>query len=580
MGCVTRSTRGSGSTLELPRSAPSRRNGEDQMTESKGNGVSRRQVLSGAAKAAVLAVTGTGGMAAPAIAQQNKDRIIFAMSQEPVQFNPLLYVNTGTENVPESCMFDALWDVDGTGTFVPNLATAVPTRANGGISPDGLVWKVNLKRDVKWSDGQPFTGKDVEFTYQTIINPKVAVRSRGGFDSIKNFKVVDDYTVEMELARPFTPFLWAWQNMHIVPAHLLKGEADINTAPYNSQPVGSGPFMLKSRVAGSHMIYERNPNYHRGPAKVAQFIHKFVPDLLVMYGQIKTGEIDFLSLQGVPSDRWEEAVKLPGLDFLKTPTPFVQFIYFNCGKPQFADPKVRKALYMALEMQKSLDDIYFGTWARTLSYLHPTHWAYNHALKEETPNPELAAKMLDEAGWRVGADGIREKGGVKMQFTMSTTAGNQARQGCQALFQQNWKKIGVAMEIKNMPASVVWGEYTTKSQFDTLLVGWDPTVGMDPDYTARCHSKQIPVKDGAGSNYVQYQNPEVDRLLELGVTQSEQADRKATYAKIQQILLDEVPFAPQGGSYEGDLKKKGLIGVKPNQYVTSYSWNVQEWGWA
>jgi hypothetical protein len=143
---------------------------------------------------------------------------------------------------------------------------------------------------------------------------------------------------------------------------------------------------------------------------------------------------------------------------------------------------------------------------------------------------------------------------------------------CQALFQQNWKKIGVAMEIKNMPASVVWGEYTTKSQFDTLLVGWNPTIGMDPDYTARCHSKQIPVKDGAGSNYVQYQNPEVDRLLELGVTQSEQADRKATYAKIQQILLDEVPFAPQGGSYEGDLKKKGLIGVKPNQYVTSYSW--------
>src|SRR4029077_12557077 len=134
-------------------------------------------VLSGAAKAAALAVTGAGGFAAPAIAQQNKDRIIFAMSQEPVQFNPLLYVNTGTENVPESCMFDALWDVDENGVFIPNLAVEVPTRANGGISADGLVWKVNLKRDVKWSDGQPFTAKDVEFTYQTIMNPKAAVRS-------------------------------------------------------------------------------------------------------------------------------------------------------------------------------------------------------------------------------------------------------------------------------------------------------------------------------------------------------------------------------------------------------------------
>jgi peptide/nickel transport system substrate-binding protein len=543
------------------------------------NGLSRRQVLSGAAKAAALAFT-SPGIAAPAIAQQNKDRIIFAMSQEPVQFNPLLYVNTGTENVPESCMFDALWDVDDKGVFIPNLAVEVPSRANGGISTDGLVWKVNLKRDVKWSDGHPFTAKDVEFTYQTIMNPKVAIRSRGGFDTIKTFKVVDDHTVEMELARPFTPFVWAWQNMHIVPEHLLKGYADINTAAYNSQPIGTGPFLLKSRVAGSHMVYERNPNYHRGPAKVAQFIHKFVPDLQVMYAQIKTGEIDYLGLQGAPPDRWQDAAKLPGLDFLPTPTPFVQFIYFNCGKPQFADPKVRKALYLACEMQKSLTDIYFDTYRRTLSYLHTTHWAYNRALKEETPNPELAARMLDEAGWRVGADGIREKGGVKLQFTMSTTAGNNARQGCQALFQQNWKKIGVAMEIKNMPASVVWGEYTTQSQFDTLLVAWEPTIGMDPDYTARCHSKQIPVKFGAGSNYVQYQNPEVDRLLELGVTQTEQADRKVTYAKIQQILLDEVPFAPQGGSFFGEMKKKGLVGVRPNQYVPSPTWNVYEWGWA
>jgi peptide/nickel transport system substrate-binding protein len=206
-----------------------------------GVGITRRDALAGAAKGALLAATGTGTFAAPAIAQQNKDRIIFAMSQEPVQFNPLLYVNTGTENVPESCMFDALWDVDENGTFVANLATVVSTRANGGISPDGLIWEVTLRRDVKWTDGQPFTARDVEFTYQTIINPKVAVRSRAGFDSIKNLKLVDDYTVEIELARPFTPFIWAWQNMHIVPAHLLKGEADINTAPYNSQPIGTGP---------------------------------------------------------------------------------------------------------------------------------------------------------------------------------------------------------------------------------------------------------------------------------------------------------------------------------------------------
>jgi peptide/nickel transport system substrate-binding protein len=529
----------------------------------------------------IKAGTATGlVLAAPAIAQQRRERIILGTTQEPVQFNPLLYVNSGTENIPEACLFDALWDVNERGEFVPNLAARIPTPENGDISADGRTWRINLKRDVKWSDGQPFTARDVEFTYQTIMNPKVAVRSRGGFDLIESFKKVDDYTVEMKLARPFVPFLWAWQNMHIVPHHLLSAEADLNTSAFNAKPVGTGPYLLRSRTAGSHMIYEANPNYHRGPAKIRQFIHKFVPDQLVAYGQARTGEIDYLGVIGVPADRWTEAAKLPDRTFIALGQPWVQFIYFNCGKPQFRDPRVRRALYLATEMQKSIDDIYFGTNKRTLSYLHATHWAYNPDLKDGTANPQGAAKMLDEAGWKVGADGIREKDGVKLKFTMSTTAGSPSRQATQALFQQNWKAIGVDMEIKNMPASVVWGEYTTKSQFDTLLVSWEPTIGMDPDYTARCHSAMIPVKSGTGSNYTQYENKEVDHLLELGVTQANTTERKKTYARLQEILLEEVPFAPQLAVYQGQLTNKALQGIKPNQYVVDAAWNVHEWSWA
>lgn len=547
------------------------------MSTSSGFRLSRRGVIAGGLAAPLVLPSGIRTGHAQSI---NKDRVIVAMTQEAVQFNPLLYVNTGTENVPETCMFDALWDVDGAGNFVPNLAVRVPTKQNGGISADGLVWKIELRSDVKWTDGQKFTARDVEFTYQLIISPSIAIRSRSGFDLIKNFKVVDATHIEIELTKPYIPFIWAWQNMHIVPAHLLSKESNINTSAWNSSPIGTGPFILKQRVAGSHMIYERNPEYHKGAAKFKQFIHKFVPDQIVLYGQAKTGEVDYMGLAGVPSDRWGEARGMADRVLETTPQPFVQFIYFNCGKPQFKDPKVRRALYLACEMQKSIDDVYFGTQVRTLSYLQPTHWAYNSKLKDQSANPVLAAKMLDEAGWKIGADGIREKDGVKLKFTCSTTAGNASRQNTQALFQQNWKKIGVEMEIKNMPASVVWGEYTTKSQFDTLLVAWEPTVGMDPDYTARCHSKQIPVKTGAGSNYVQYENAEVDRLLEVGVTQGSIDDRKATYARIQEILDEEVPFAPQLGSIQGNLRKSQLLGVKTNGYIVNAVWNLQEWYWA
>ena len=173
------------------------------MTRSNG-GFTRRGVLaSGLAAPLVLA----SGVRLGHAQAQNRDRLILGMTQEPVQFNPMLWVNAGTENIPERCMFDALWDVNEMGEFVPNLATKIPTKENGGVSADGLIWKVELRPDVKWTDGQKFTARDVEFTYQTLINPAVATRTRSGFDLIKNFKVVNDTNVEMELSKPFIPFL-------------------------------------------------------------------------------------------------------------------------------------------------------------------------------------------------------------------------------------------------------------------------------------------------------------------------------------------------------------------------------------
>ena len=508
-----------------------------------------------------------------------KKSVIVGMTQEPVNFNPLLYVNSGTEEVPEACMFDALWDINEKGEFVPNLAVKVPTLENGGISQDGNVWKIELKKGIKWHDGAPFTAKDVEFTYQTIINPKVAIRSRSGFDLISEFKIIDDYNVEIHLSKPFVPFAWAWQKMHIVPAHILSKEADINTAPFNTQPIGTGPYKLVKRVAGSHMVYKRNMDYHRGAPAIETVIHKFVPDQTVAYTQFKTGEIDVFGLHGVPPVRFEEARKLPGKDALETPAPWVEFIYFNCGKPQFKEKVVRQALYYAVDKEKWIKDIYYGLPPRTLSYLHPNHWAYSQNLKDPGYNPEKAAAMLEAAGWKKGADGIREKNGVKLKFTMSTTAGSKAREQAEAMIQANWKEIGVAMEIKNMPASVVWGEYTTKSQFDTLMVGWEPTVGMDPDYTARCHSKQIPAKYGTGSNYVQYENPELDKLLEEGVLISDMEKRKAVYQNIQEILHEDVPFAPIFAYMFMYGKNSALKGYKINPYVTDITWNIQDWSW-
>ena len=219
-------------------------------------GITRRNFI----KTTGVAVAGTAFLGTgllPKKAWAAKNNVIVGMTQEPVNFNPLLYVNSGTEEVPEACMFDALWDVNEKGQFIPNLAARVPTYENGGISPDGLIWKVALKKGVKWQDGAAFTAKDVEFTYKTIVRPDVAIRSRSGFELIDEFKIIDDHNVEIILSKPYVPFAWAWQKMHIVPEHILSKVSDINTAAFNTNPIGTGPYKLVKRVAGSHMIYHR-----------------------------------------------------------------------------------------------------------------------------------------------------------------------------------------------------------------------------------------------------------------------------------------------------------------------------------
>ncbi len=559
----------------------------------KSAGVDRRQVLAGAAAlgtalgasgARALTIDRTvGGVAgAPSsllhrVAGTEAGTLIIGFTQEAVNFNPLLYVNTGVETSVEFAVFDSLWKIDDKGKFIPNLATEIPSVANGGISADGLTWTIKLRSDVKWHDGTPFTAKDVVFTYETMINPKIAVRGRAGHDRVKTFVALDDHTIKATLGEPFAPYLVVWQKTSVIPQHLLAAIPDMNTAAFNTQPVGTGPFRFKERVAGDHIEFEGNPDYHGDGPHLKTLIQKYVPDQQVLFAQFQTGQVSILDLQGLPPELLPRARQLPNKIVEPVPTAFVEFIYFNCGKPQFSDKRVRQALYLAMDKKSLIEKLYFGIPPRTLSYLSPSHWAYNAALKDPGYDPAKAAAMLDEAGWKVGSSGTREKDGVKMAFTISTTAGNKSRERSQQFLQQNLKAINVDMSINNMPASVVWGEYTVKSQFDTLQVAWDPLLYPDPDYSARIMSDQIPAKGGSGANYVQYQNKEIDDLCRRGAAEIDQQKRKEIYGRIQEILLDDLPFAPLFVLPLIVGTDKSVKNYKPNAYTAINTWNCNEW---
>ncbi|PHK95206.1 ABC transporter substrate-binding protein, partial [Pseudoroseomonas rhizosphaerae] len=193
---------------------------------------------------------------------------------------------------------------------------------------------------------------------------------------------------------------------------------------------------------------------------------------------------------------------------------------------------------------------------------------------------DRANALLDQAGWARGANGIRQKNGVPLEFAVSTTTGSALREQCQQLMMQDWQKIGVSMKINNMAAAVIWGEFYVRSKFQSLLVGTAFRTGIDPDPATRFASDAIPVRGGSGGNYMQWVNPEVDRLLLEGQTSFDQARRKAVYFRLQEIVREELPVLPifQYAPVEGTKDK--LVGYRPNINARQNTWNMREWYWA
>jgi peptide/nickel transport system substrate-binding protein len=469
--------------------------------------------------------------------------------------------------------------LDAQGKFVPVLAKSVPTLENGGISADGLTWRVELRRDVKWHDGKPVTSEDIRYSINLMKNPSFRARNRTAFELITSVAIEGDHVITWRLKEPYAPLTSVLCWTFIVPSHVLSQDSDPNSPKFAAAPVGTGPFRFVSRKTGDHLILEANPNYFGKPAGLNRLIFKYVPDLNAMYTQFKTGEIDYIGLQGIPANFYKEATALSGRRVHSAAKPSVENLTLNLAHPALADKAVRKALNIAIDRQSICDLVYYGLPKPANNFLVPSHWAYNPNLPKPEYDPKKAAAMLDKAGWVRGPDGIRVKNGVRLSFTNSTVTGNQLRAQTQQLIADDFKKIGVEMLIKNMVAAVLWADFWRNSEFDSLMTAPTYTIASDPDVTHRFGSAAIPKQTGSGSNVSQYRNPGVDALLARGRQEYNVAKRKEIYAKVQELIMDDLPFLPLFNSVEIEGTKAGLNGYASNVNTLANSWNAASWRW-
>ena len=534
--------------------------------------ISRRTLL--ATTAAIGAAPSLGRAQSKSGAQ---GQVTIGLSQEPTVFDPRrphIEVDDGVYWM----LYSPLWGVAPDGQMIPKLAAEVPTVANGGLSADGLTWKVKLRPGMKWHDGTPVTSADVAFTLETVTDPDFPAYSRAGHSMVTDIETPSPEMVTWKMRKAYAPYLSILAWFFIVPKHKLENEPLVG-GRYAENPVGTGPFKWKERTPGDHISFTANENYFEDGPHIGTAIVKYIPDLTVLFTQFRTGDIDYIGLQGITADHFEEVKKISDRTIYTAPQASIENFYFNLGLPQFQERAVRHAIYLAYDKDSIIQQLYYGLPTPSETYLPKQSWAFAPNLPKHEYDPAKAKNMLDDAGWKPGADGIRAKNGVRLAFINSTTAGNHLREQVQQFLQQGFRDIGIEMTIKNLPPAVMWGEYWIKSKFETAIVGINFMVGPDPDASNYFASSEIAAKTGSGQNTMQYSNPEVDKLLEQGANELDREKRSPIYQKLQEVLREDLPFLPQHQYALVEGTKAKLKGYEPNINVRLNTWNIATWHW-
>ena len=449
----------------------------------------------------------------------------------------------------------------------PELATAVPTQANGGVSKDGLTITYHLRRGLRWSDGAPLNADDVVWTYGAIMNPANNIVSRTGWDLVVKVDEPDKYTVAFHLRKPYAPFVVtflssAGANPAILPKHLLAKYPNINKVAYNALPVGAGPFKYKEWDREQKVVMVPNPYYFRGQPKLKEVDFMIVPNRDTVFTQLAAHEIDLWAHVG--GAYYARLNELTGYTGTALPTYQWGHIDFNLAHPVVADPVVRHAIELATDRKTIIDKFQRGLGILQEGIAPKSAPYYLSGLPLVPFDIAQANKLLDADGWKRGSDGIRTKNGVKLNLNFAAITGavnvDHQIEGLRA----TWKQIGVGIDLHHYPNPMYFGAYADggilyTGKWDVTLFNWiDDPIG---DFSFLYACNQIPPN---GQNDVRWCNPQADAAVHALFSHYDQAQRNADDAILFKALVHDRPQITLLGVEEGYIFNKDLKGFHPN----------------
>ena len=434
--------------------------------------------VAGCTKTGGVGQTGTPGAGAPPAAHE-PHVLVYADGQNFKSLNPHLDSALSLGLLSQLSMA-YLVRYDAHNMPTPELVTEIPTQQNGGISKDGKSITWHLRRDVKWSDGAPFDGDDVVFSTNAVNNPKNNEIGRDGWDLITKIDEPDKFTVVFHLKKPFAAYLptffgSAGANPCVLPAHILGNLPDFNTAPYNSLPVGIGPFRYVRWARGDRVELEANPYYWRGQPKLKKVIYKQIPDNNTLLTQLTTGEIDLWPFVGTAF--YDRVKAIPNRTVLSDPGFLYAHIDFNTSHPILSDVRVRRALRFAIDRDAINQKVFHNIPSAQESPVSPVSPAY-HEFARIPYDPAQANALLDSAGWsQKGPDGIRVKAGGRLSLEYAIYSGVPAADTMIELIRTMWKQVGVDVSVRHYETGLFFalaqnGGIVYGGKFDVTSFSW------------------------------------------------------------------------------------------------------------
>ena len=433
-------------------------------------------------------------------------------------------------------VFNGLVGIDNKQQIAPELAES------WDMAADGLVYTFRLRKDVRWharpgEEPRPFTADDVVFTYKIMMHPKTITPLKVRYEFIDEVKKLDSHTVRFTLKRPIMNALPKF-TFKIIPefgptnsAYLARDDAFVQ------KPIGTGPYQYRETTANGEIVLEANPHYFKGAPKIARFVAKPFADQNIMNQALMYNNIDMSVLvnpRNVPEIQGDKRLRLQPYNALS-----YSFFGYNVRNPQLADARVRKAFTLAINRSEMLNAFFNNQGAVISGPFAPGSWAYNLDVKPLPYNPGEAEKLLGQAGFKKGSDGIMAKDGKKLVLSLKVPIAqeSEATKRVVLAFKNYLQRIGVQANVEFLEWQA-WKEAVFLTHdFDIMFASW--VFDDSADISSLFHSAEI----GAWrNNFGGYSNQEVDSLLVESKLTLDHEKRRTIYRKLHEMLAEENPY--------------------------------------